>query len=214
VSASTSDTRTSTWVGIAVGIVLLGLMAAFAIGLPKAHGEPDDTAPEIDISMPDTLPGGYAAADLPDSFADGQLADQAEQIAQQQAASTQYGNQVLPEVLGNPAATRSYVVDGTKAVFIQVFEAGGGAFAPTTLTDPTTTNGSGGTTMDSVGDGVCILTFGQTQDGMPGDPVASQCQVTRGELTAQIQSTTIPAEDLVTVADGLLDDLNGVSQDQ
>ncbi len=213
-SASTSDSRTSTWVGIAVGIVLLGLIAAFAIGLPKAHGEADDSAPEIDIVLPDSLPGGYAAADDPASFADGQLAQQAEQIAQQQAASTKYGNDVLPQVLGNPAATRSYVVDGTKAVFIQVFQAQGGAFAPTVLTDPTTTNGGGGTTMDDVGDGVCILTFGQSQGGTTTAPSASQCQVTRGELTAQIQSTTIPADELVTVADGLLDDLQAESQDQ
>jgi hypothetical protein len=213
VSASTSHSRTSTWVGIAVGIVLLGLMAAFAIGLPKAHGESDDSAPEIDIVLPDTLAGGYAAADDPDSFADGQLAAQAEQIAQQQAASTKYGNDVLPDVLGNPAATRSYVVDGTKAVFIQVFQAQGGAFAPSVLTDPATTDGGGGTTMENVGDGVCILTYGQSQGGTPGDPAASQCQVTRGELTAQIQSTTIPADELVTVVDGLLDDLQGASGD-
>ena len=189
-------------------------MAAFAIGLPKAHGEPDDSAPEIDLVLPDTLPGGYAAADLPDSFADGELADQADQIAEQQAASTDYGNQVLPDVLGNPAATRSYVIDGTKAVFIQVFQAGGGAFAPTSLTDPTTTNGAGGTTMESVGDGACILTYGQSQDGTTGDPAAAQCQVSRGELTAQVQSSTIPAEDLVNVADGLLDDLQSAAQDQ
>lgn len=212
-SARTSSSRTSTWVGIAVGVVLLGLVVAFAIGLPKA-ADGEESAPEIEIVLPDTLPGGYAAADEPDSFADGQLADQAEQIARQQAASTQYGNQVLSDVLGNAAATRSYVIDGTKAVFIQVFQAQGGAFAPTTLTDPTTTNGSGGTTMDDIGDGVCILTYGQTQDGAPGDPIASQCQVTRGELTAQVQSSTIPAADLVTVVDGLLDDLNGDSQDQ
>jgi hypothetical protein len=213
VSASTSNNRTSTWVGIAVGVVLLGLIAAFAIALPKAHDDTDDAPQPIDIALPDTLPGGYAAADDPESFADGQLAAQAEQIAQQQAASTKYGNEVLPAVLGNAAATRSYVVDGTKAVFVQVFQAQGGAFSPTVLTDPATTNGGGGTTMDNVGDGVCILTYGQSQDGTPGEPAASQCQVSRGELTAQIQSTTVPADELIKVADGLLDDLQA-AQDQ
>jgi hypothetical protein len=207
VSASTSNSRTSTWVGIAVGVVLLGLVAAFAIALPKAHGDTEDAPEPIDLTLPATLPGGYAAADDPASFADGQLAAQAEQIAQQQAASTEYGNDVLPAVLGNPAATRSYVVDGTKAVFVQVFQAQGGAFAPTALTDPTTTSGGGGTTMDNVGDGICILTYGQTQGGTPGDPAASQCQVTRGELTAQVGSGAISAEELVEVADQLLDDL-------
>lgn len=211
-SASTSNSRTSTWAGIAVGIVLLGLLAAFAIALPKAHGETDDAPPPIDLALPDTLPGGYAAADDPASFANGQLAQQAKQIAQQQAASTKYGNEVLPRVLGTPAATRSYVVDGTKAVFVQVFQAQGGAFAPTVLTDPTTTNGGGGTTMQEVGDGACILTYGQTQGSTPGDPAASQCQVTHGELTVQIQSTTVPADELVKVAGALADDLQ--DQDQ
>ncbi|HEU5037472.1 MAG TPA: hypothetical protein VFT70_10735 [Nocardioides sp.] len=209
-SASTSKSRTSTWVGIAVGIVLLGLLAAFAIGLPKAHGDAGESAPALDLSLPDTLPGGYAAADDPASFADGELAQQADQIAQQQAASTKYGNDVLPDVLGNPAATRSYVVDGTKAVFVQVFEAQGGAFAPTVLTDPSTTNGGGGTTMEQVGDGVCILTYGQSQGGTPAaptTPAASQCQVTHDRLTVQIQSTTVPADELVKVAGTLADDL-------
>lgn len=212
-SASTSNSRTSTWVGIAVGIVLLGLMAAFAIALPKAHGDTEAAPEPIDVTLPATLPGGYAAADDPKSFADGQLAAQAEQIAQQQAASTTYGNEVLADVLGTPAATRSYVVDGTKAVFVQVFQAQGGAFAPTVLTDPATTGGGGGTTMENVGDGVCILTYGQSQDGTPAAPAATQCQVTHGELTVQIQSTAVPAEELVKVAGTLADDLQG-AQDQ
>jgi hypothetical protein len=210
VSTSTSSSRTSTWVGIAVGAILLGLVAAFAIGLPKAADAEESS--DVEIVLPDTLPGGYLAADDPKSFADGQLASQAEAIAQQQAASTDYGNTVLPDVLGHPAATRSYVVDGTQAVFVQVFQAPGGAFAPDNLTDPTTTNGAGGTTMENVGDGVCILEYGQSQGGTPGAPVSSECQVSRGELTVQIQSAGVAADDLVDVADGLLDDLAGQDQ--
>lgn len=212
VSATTSSSRTSTWVGIAAGVVLLGLVAAFAIGLPKA-ADADDGAAQIDLTLPDTLPGGYAAADRADSFADGDLAQQADAIAKQQAESTAYGNKVLPDVLGTPAATRSYVVNGTDAVFVQVFQSEGGAFAPNSMTDPTSTSGGGGTTMESVGDGACILSYGQSQDGTTGDPVSSECQVTHGSLTAQIQSSGVAADELVKVADHLLDDLGG-SQDQ
>ena len=171
--------------------------------------------------LPDTLPGGYAAADDPKSFADGQLADQAEAIARQQAASTEEveaaasAAPAIPHdvVLGNPAATRSYVVYGTNAVFVQVFQAPGGAFAPSSLTDPSTTNGAGGTTMESVGDGACILNYGQSQDGTPGKPASSECQVSRGGLTVQIQAAGVAADELVGVADGLLDDLNGSGED-
>jgi hypothetical protein len=205
VSASTSSSRTSTWVGIALGAILLGLVAAFAIALPKAA---DAEEQAIELSLPDSLPGGYAAADDPASFKGGQLASQADAIAEQQKASTAYGNKVLPDVLGTSAATRSYVVDGTKAVFVQVFQSTGGAFAPSNLTDPETTNGAGGTTMESVGDGACILTYAQSQPGQPtGAPASTQCQVTHDDLTVQIQSAQIAAEDLVSAADDLLDEL-------
>ena len=186
------------------------------MGLPKvAKDDAEAASTDVDLSLPDTLPGGYAAADDPQSFAGGQLAKQADAIAKQQAASTAYGDKVLPDVLGTPAATRSYVVDGTTAVFVQVFASQGGAFSPSSLTDPSTTNGAGGTTMEKVGDGACILTYGQSQsqDGTPGTPAASQCQVTHGELTVQIQSTTVAADELVKVAGELADELQK-TQDQ
>jgi hypothetical protein len=214
VSATTSASRSSTVVGIAVGVVLLGLMAAFAIGLPKTvDSEAADTG--IELSLPDTLPGGYAAADDPASFEGGQLAEQADAIAKQQQDSTAYGNKVLHEVLGTSAVTRSYVVEETKAVFVQVIQAPGGAFAPSVLTDPAASAGAGGTTMKAVGDGVCILTFGQSQPGEEsGDPVSSECQVSRGELTAQVQSNEVAADDLVELADQVLAGIRGDGQDQ
>lgn len=203
-TTSTTSNRTANWVGVAVGIVLLGLVAAFAIGLPKA-ADADETEPEIELSLPDTLPGGYAAADLPESFAEGELAQQAEQIAEQQATSTEYGNEVLPDALGHPAVTRSYVVDQTKAVFVQVFQAEGGALAPTSLTDPTTTDGAGGVTMANVDGAACLLTYGQSQGEGIGEPTSSQCQLTRDGLTAQVQADQVAAEDLVELAGAVLD---------
>ncbi len=212
-STPTASSRTSALVGIAAGLVLLGLVAAFAIGLPKASGADESTEPApVELSLPDTLPGGYAAADDPASFADGELAAQAEAIAKQQADATAYGNAVLPDVLGTPAVTRSYVVDGTNAVFVQVFQSTGGAFSPDSLTDPTTSDGAGGTTMEKVGDGVCALTYGQSTDGSLGDPTSSRCQVTHGDLTVQLSSSGVAAEDLVSVGDGILDNLAGADQ--
>jgi hypothetical protein len=206
VSATTSPNRTSTVAGIAVGIVLLGLMAAFAIGLPKAADADESEGSTAELALPATLPGGYAAADDPDSFAGGQLEEQADAIAKQQRDSTEYANKVLPDVLGTSAVSRSYVVDGTKAVFVQVFAATGGAFAPSVLTDPATSQGAGGTTMKEVGDGVCILSFGQAQAGQEAsaEPVSSECQVSDDGLTAQVQSNQVPAADLVKLADGVL----------
>lgn len=201
-------------VGLGLGAVLLGLLVVLAVALPKI----DDAGaeqPAIELTLPDTLPGGYAAADDPASFADGELAPQADAIAESEKAGTAYGNELLPEVLGTAAVTRSYVGSGTEPVFVQVFQATGGAFAPTSLTDPAATGGQGGTTMENVGDGVCILAYGQAQMGATdAAPANSQCQVSRGDLTVQITSGPVAADELVELADGLLDELSGSAEDQ
>ena len=191
-------------VAILLGLLLLGLMAAFAIGLPKAQGD-EAGAEELTLTLPGTLPGGYVASDDPDAFKDGQLADQADEIAKQEKANREYGNTVLPDALGTAAETRTYVANGTEAVFVQAFQSEGGAFAPNSVPDPANTGGQAGTEMKAVGDGVCILTYGQAQAEGQAPPVAfSQCQVSRGEVTVQIGSSAVGAEDLVGAADDLL----------
>lgn len=208
VSTSTSTSRTSTWVGIVVGLILLGAMVAFAVALPKTADASDDghAAEDLELSLPDTLPGGYAAADLPASFADGELAEQADAIAEQQASSTAYGDEVLPDVLGHPAVTRSYVVEGSQAVFVQLVQAEGGALAPTALTDPATTEGAGGITMQDIDGAACILTYGQSQGADLGAPTSTQCQLSRDGLTVQVQSNQVAGEELVALADAVLAD--------
>lgn len=204
-SAPTSSSRTSTVVGIVLGLLILGAMAAFAIGLPKAHGEEQDDARVLEL--PDTLPGGYVASDDPAAFDEGELAEQADEIADGERESRDLGNDVLPEVLGTSAATRTYVVDGSQPLFVQVFESEGGAFAPPSLPVPAE-DGSVSTEMTTVGDGACILTYGQpTGDGSEPEPVSSRCQVTHDGLTVQVESGAVDAEELVDVADALLDDL-------
>jgi hypothetical protein len=204
VSTITSSSRTPTVVGIVVGAVLLGLMAAFAIGLPKVV-DAEEAQPDLELTLPDTLPGGYSAADVAASFEGGELAAQAEGIAEQQASSTEYGNEVLPEALGHPAVTRSYVLDGSRAVFVQLIQAEGGALAPNSLTDPESTGGAGGLTMENVDGAACILSYGQSQGAGLGDPTSTQCQLSEGGLTAQVQSTQVNAEDLVELARAVLE---------
>lgn len=195
------------FIGIAVGLLILTSMVLFAVVLPEATADDDttDAADEsLTLTLPDTLPGGYSAADLESSFTEGELAAQAEAIAKQQDGSTAYGNKVLPDVLGTSAVTRSYVVDGTEAVFVQVIQAEGGAFSPSSLTDPESTDGAGGITMEKVDDGVCILTIGSSQQGMPAQ-TASECQVSRDGVTVQLSSDTVSAEDLMALADDVFE---------
>jgi hypothetical protein len=193
-------------VAILLGLLLLGLVAAFAIGLPKAQGdEVDAETLTLTLTLPGTLPGGYVASDDPDAFKDGQLADQADEIAKQEKANREYGNTVLPDALGTAAETRTYVVNGTEAVFVQAFQSEGGAFAPNSVPDPANTGGQAATEVKAVGDGACILTYGQAQAEGQAPPVAfTQCQVSQGEVTVQIGSSAVAADDLVGVADDLL----------
>lgn len=204
--------RSPAWAGIALGLVVLGLIAVFAIVLPEVADDESGDVSSEPVSLPDSLPGGYPAADDPAAFDGTDYADQAEDIAKQQRTATDYGNTVLPDALGHPAATRTYVADGTIPVFVQVFRAEGGALAPQVLTDPTTTQGQGGTTMERVGDAACVLTYGASQGDDLGDPTDSQCQISRSGLTVQIQASGLATQDLVDAGDALLDDL--VDQDQ
>jgi len=207
VSTPTSRSRKPAVLGLSLGILLLALVAGFGIGLPQLDEGGHGGSSDAPLSLPDELPGGYPAADDPAAFADTDLAEQGEQIADQQRSSTDYGNSVLGDVLDRPAATRTYVADGSIPVFVQVFRADGVAFAPQSFVDPASGQG-GGTTMERVGAGVCILTYGQS---MPGDdaaePMAAQCQVAGDGITVQLHASGVPAADLVASGEELLADL-------
>jgi hypothetical protein len=217
VSTHTSDNRTSTWVGIALGLVFLGLVAAFAIALPKA-ADADAGAPEVEastgpLSLPDTLPGGYTAADLPEAFT-GDYAARAAEISKAQQAAREHGDHVLADVLGEPAVTRTYASADLHAVFVQGFRAAGGAFAPDSLPDPATAQGQAVPELVAAGDGACIVSRQPSQAGAPVDesapPTYAQCQVSEGQLTVQVGAQGLQPEDMVGIADHVL----GLLQDQ
>ncbi|WP_133058949.1 MULTISPECIES: hypothetical protein [unclassified Nocardioides] len=207
-STRTSDNRTSTWVGIVLGVVVLGLIAAFAIALPKAAdgGEGEPAASTGPLTLPDTLPGGYTAADLPEAFT-GDYADRAAEISETQQAAREHGDQVLSDVLGT-AVTRTYASEDLHALFVQAFRAAGGAFAPDSLPDPATAQGQAVPELVSVGDAACIVTRAAPQAGAAVDesapPTYAQCQVSEGELTVQVGAQNLQPEDMVDIADHVL----------
>lgn len=204
-SASTTSSRTSTWVGLAVGVVILGLLVAFSVGLPKAVGDSEGG----DLALPDTLPGGYTAADLPEAFT-GEYEKQGDAISSQQQQTREHGDEVLADVLDEEAVTRTYASkDLRTAVFVQAFRAAGGAFAPDSLPDPEQAQGA--PEMVAVGDAACIVTSSPAQPGQPADPSAppayTQCQLGDGELTVQVGAQGVPPEDVAQIADEVLAEL-------
>ena len=214
-STPTSDSRTPTLVGIALGVVLLGLVAVFAIALPKAADAESgtDQVATGDLELPDTIPGGYTASDLPEAFT-GDYADRAEEVSKTQQAAREHGDQVLADVLGEPAVTRTYASADLHAVFVQAFRAAGGAFSPDSLPDPATAQGQSVPELVSVGDAACIVSRQAGQAGAPVDesapPAYAQCQLSEGQLTVQVGAQGLETDKMVDLADHVL----GLLQDQ
>lgn len=189
-SAAAKNTRAAL-IGLVLGAVLLGLIAVFAIVLPKVSDESE--AAGAPIVLPDRLPGGYVATDLPEAFAGapGGSEDQIDAAVRNEKAAREYGDQVLAES-GATAATRTYVGEDLQtAVVVQAFRAAGGAFAPFQFNDPA--NAEPGQEVESlvrVGEAVCIQHGTAAGEGrIEGGYV--QCQKSEGELTIQV---TTPLE--------------------
>ena len=183
--------------GIALGAIILGLIAVFAIVLPKAA---DDASGAV--KLPDTLPGGYVATDLPKAFAGAPATDQ-EQVdaaVRSEKAARAFGDEVLADS-GATAATRTYLgKDLQTAVVVQAFRAAGGAFSPFQFTNPETVQaGSQVEQLVRKGHAVCIER-GQAdgQGGVSGGYI--QCQRSEGNLTIQV-TTQLPLDEAVDMVD-------------
>ncbi len=183
-------------IGALGGLVLLGLMVLFAVGLPRWEGEGAQASPHSDdasapagptgsIELPETLPGGFVALDsdqipaalssrLPDA---GTITSGLKRTA---------GD--LADLFGAPAQIRAYVNPTTQTfATVTVLDDDPGLFVPEgPPADPADTRPK---TYDlvRVGDAVCAQYLGQPTDaqGQPvaGDPVPrrAHCQVgTRG----------------------------------
>jgi hypothetical protein len=170
--------------GVILGIVVLALAAVFAIVLPKVHSEGGE------LSLPDKLPGGYAATDLSATWKNAPEAtdDKIETAAAGERSSRSYGDKAFDQA-GIDAVTRSYVdAKFEQPVVVQAFRAAGGAFAPFQFTDPKTAQpGQQVQRLVRKGDALCIEVG--SADGTGGSqPAYVECQRSEGELTVQVTS--------------------------
>lgn len=184
--------------GVLVGLVVLGLIAVFAIALPKMS---DPGA----IDLPETLPGGYTAMDLEQAYAG--LADAPEdQVAQaraQEQVNRAYAEKVLDEAYDVEIANRAYLKeDGSALVTVQAFRAPGGAFSPVQFTDPS--SAQPGATVERLvveGEAVCVV-HGQLGEGGEVTPQYTQCQRSEADLTLQVTGS-LDAEGVAEIIDEL-----------
>ncbi|MDN4171735.1 hypothetical protein QWY28_02155 [Nocardioides sp. SOB77] len=206
--SSTPSPSTTRWTGLLAGVVVLALLVVFAVLLPRTT---DGAGAEEPLGLPDTLPGGYTAADLDEAFAGQYDADQAETLSGRQASSREHGDDVLADVYDHAAETRTYASeDLSTAVFVQAFRAPGGAFAPETISGEDAA-ASGAATQELVreGDAICIVqrpAADPTAGAPQGDaPSYVACQRSEDELTVQATAAGLPAEDLVALVDAAWD---------
>ena len=170
--------------GVIIGVLLLALAVVFAVVLPKANGDNGD------LSLPDTLPGGFSATDLSSTWknAPEATADKVESAAASERSARTYGDNAF-EAAGVDAVPRGYIDEKfQQPVFVQAFRAQGGAFSPFQFADPKSAqSGQQVQRLVRQGDAICIEVG--SSDGQGGSqPAYVQCQKSEGDLTVQVTS--------------------------
>ena len=171
--------------GLLLGAILLGVVAVFAIALPKAHGTGD-------IALPDTLPGGYTATDLASAYKEvpASAKSQVSAYLKEEQKSVVYGNKALKAAYGG-GQTRTYVrLTKTEqaSIVVQAFHSDGGAFAPLAIQDPSNDAQTGGGDHLLSADGVvCIQHVAASQTGSVSTAYY-ECQQSKDGLTVQVTS--------------------------
>jgi hypothetical protein len=170
--------------GVILGALLLALAVVFAIVLPKVHGDSGN------ISLPDTLPGGYTATDLVDAYkhAPGATDAQVQQASASARTTRTYGDKALADS-GVKAATRTYVDKSLHTpLFVQVFRAAGGAFSPFQFSDPKAAQANEQVQhLVRKGDVLCIENGSATGAGAVQASYV-ECQKSQGDTTVQVTS--------------------------
>ena len=191
--------------GIAIGAVVLALFVVFAVLLPKAEG--DDSVDTTRISLPDSLPGGYKAADMVSSWkgATSGIAGHEAEVVAEVKAELKFGDAALQKTTGGGFGNRIYLKNGAQSIFfVQVFRAAGGAVSPGEISDPSKLQqGSSVQQLTQVGKSVCIVS-GTTATGGAVQPSQTQCQRSEGQLTVQVTAPSVAASDVAKVADLVL----------
>jgi hypothetical protein len=194
-------------IGVLLGLVLLGAVAAFAIGLPKATDEGD--AESAEIELPDRLPHGLVAEDVLDRERGAKAQEYADRVSAIQDSAVEG----LEEIYGDPAAIRGYASDdGAVQVTVTVLDRAPGLFDPHgPPIDPELLQLERSIyELRRVGDAVCDLYWQQVvPQGQPvgdADPSAVQCQLGDGDRTLEIFASGLSAEDAVDILGTLVQD--------
>jgi hypothetical protein len=193
-------------IGVVLGVVLLGAVAAFAIALPGATGEDGDGEQAERIELPDTLPHGLVAEDQ--RSGDPESEKYADRVASIQTSA----DEGLERLFDAPATVRGYASeDGSVQATVTVLDRAPGLFDPhgppiePELLDLERSVYE----LRRVGDAICDLYWQQVVPaGQPvdesADPSAVMCQLGDGDRTLEIFSSGLSAEAAIEVLESLV----------
>lgn len=194
--------RSAAPIGVLLGVVLLGAVAAFGIALPEATGDDDEKsdATAAEIVLPDTLPHGLVAQDNLDS-----------DVAERYIAAQESGAEGLTEIYDAPAAVRGYAAKGGRVqATVTVLDTAPGLFDPHgPPIDPAILGLERSVyELKRVGNAVCDVYWQQTVPaGQPidetADPAAVQCQLGDGDRTIELFGSGMSLSDATDVLESL-----------
>ena len=190
-------------IGVVLGVVLLGAVAAFGIALPKATGDEDESEAAAEIVLPDELPHGLVAQDNLDT-----------EVAARYEAAQASGAEGLEGIYDAPAAVRGYATDdGSAQATITVLDRAPGLFDPHgPPIDPEVLGFERSIyELRRVGDAVCDVFWQQpVQEGQEIDesidPAALQCQLGDGDRTIELFGSGLSLEQGIDVLESLAHD--------
>ena len=194
----TTNRRLGLAVGVGLGAVGLALMFVFAVVLPEVT-EPDE------VELPDSLPGGWVAADVAAIPTD--LVDEgdAAEFAESRERATEFVREVYAEVYDEPVAFRAYTdKDLSQFVVVTVFTSDGGAFGPPNgVADPEVLQLQRATTeLVRHGDVVCVANYQPVAQGEEADedadtPLGVSCQLPSEGRTIQLTTNGLSVDETV-----------------
>ena len=186
----TTNRRLGLGLGVLLGAVALALVAAVAVLLPEATGDDE-------VSLPDSLPGGWKAVDAPGG------ADAPDASAMEEA--TAYVDDVYADVYDEPVAFRAYAdSDVATFVVVTVFTSDGGAFGPPNgVADPEALELERATTeLVRRGDVVCVANYqpvaaGEDAGEESEGPIGVSCQLPTDGHTIQLATNGLDLDETV-----------------
>jgi len=169
--------------GITLGIALLALFVIFGVGIPRWFADDADAAHSGGsteaIELPDTLPGGFAAADVASSWdgvkQQGQSVPTAQvtQFRQQAMSMKDEQSKQTSDALGLAATSRVYISKSLETVVVQAARGSSDAWFP----------GAGGE-YSKVGSSTCYTAMSQSGGSQ------NLCRRTDSDLTVVVQASS------------------------